>query len=243
MKLIKAILKLLFLLYLQLIHSIRIRLTYSRSVSTGNLKFFGSMIKVADASYELKYLDKKLWDIVKLVKISSCDCHALVVAHKRENIMVVSIRGTYSWSNVLADLKIWRVTYPPCPKDCGVHNGFFHYYNNIKAKLDETVDAVSRNSAPGLKIVVTGHSLGGAVATLYAAHILQRWHKYKGNVQLVTYGSPRVGNKAFVKYINNLLETKNIYRIKYKNNPVTYIPLTSWGYQHVGDVVYSFSLQ
>jgi len=56
-------------------------------------------------------------------------------------------------------------------------------------------------------IIITGHSLGAAIATLAAPDI----HRFLEENQLPhriiaihTFGSPRVGNKAFVEYYNAL---------------------------------------
>ena len=43
----------------------------------------------------------------------------------------------------------------------------------------------------GARILVTGHSLGGALATLAATELRQT---YGGSVNLINFGSPRVGN-------------------------------------------------
>lgn len=66
-------------------------------------------------------------------------------------------------------------------------------------------------------ITATGHSLGGAVATLsafdVAQHLEQNWDRWKKEdwktrecpkVRLVTYGSPRLGNATFVDTFHRL---------------------------------------
>ncbi|HKY91200.1 MAG TPA: lipase family protein [Nevskiaceae bacterium] len=69
-----------------------------------------------------------------------------------------------------------------------VHAGFLGAFESV-------ADAISRwrdTHAP-LPPVVTGHSLGAALATLAAS----RWHA----ARLVSFGSPRVGNPAFAATI------------------------------------------
>lgn len=46
------------------------------------------------------------------------------------------------------------------------------------------------------QITVTGHSLGGALAVFCALDLEQIY----GNINLYTFGCPRVGNTAFAKY-------------------------------------------
>ena len=50
------------------------------------------------------------------------------------------------------------------------------------------------------KLVVTGHSLGGAMATLFAMDLVV--NEGVSDVSLVTFGSPRVGNAAFSDFVN-----------------------------------------
>jgi len=65
-----------------------------------------------------------------------------------------------------------------------VHRGFAAAERSLAAEVDSWVAGLG-----GAPFVVTGHSLGAAMATLTAARFAQ--------AQLVTFGSPRVGNSAF----------------------------------------------
>ena len=72
-------------------------------------------------------------------------------------------------------------------------------------------------------VFFTGHSLGGALATLAAS----RWNTV--TTHLYTYGSPRVGGK---KFIQSFL-TRNRYRFRNNNDIVTRVPFEIFGYKHV----------
>ena len=54
--------------------------------------------------------------------------------------------------------------------------------------------SLGRGRAPD-GIVCIGHSLGGAVAQLAALWLAQRFPR--ADLRVVTFGSPRVGNRAF----------------------------------------------
>jgi hypothetical protein len=86
-------------------------------------------------------------------------------------------------------------------------------------------DVVSAN--PDYDLVVTGHSLGAAVATLAAADIRGRGHP---SAKLYAYASPRVANSALAKYITT---QDNNYRFTHTNDPVPKLPLLAMGYVHV----------
>ena len=58
-------------------------------------------------------------------------------------------------------------------------------------------------------IIVTGHSLGGAFATLYAGELMWMisytpYSDDRISVVVYTFGAPMVGNMAYVRWWNNL---------------------------------------
>ena len=82
-------------------------------------------------------------------------------------------------------------------------------------------------SNPGYGMVTTGHSLGGAIATLAAA-ALRAAH---GATDLYTYGSPRVGNAAFVEHVEAL--PGGNFRLTHDADPVPLLPPSVLGYRHL----------
>lgn len=84
-----------------------------------------------------------------------------------------------------------------------VHKGFLSY---AKAALATPVDLDGDGQAddvaaflqqhPHWKLLLTGHSLGGAGATLYG-ELLARQGVRKEQIPIVTFGAPAVGNEAF----------------------------------------------
>ena len=49
---------------------------------------------------------------------------------------------------------------------------------------------------PDRRLYLTGHSLGGAVASLVAERLVEKGVP-KAQVPVITFGAPAVGNKAF----------------------------------------------
>lgn len=84
-----------------------------------------------------------------------------------------------------------------------VHAGFLHAFEEVSPQLD----ALVAEKAPEQRLWLTGHSLGGALATLAAAHL--------GNeaVQgLYTFGSPRVGDARFVAGLTEPTHLRFVHR-------------------------------
>lgn len=108
-----------------------------------------------------------------------------------------------------------------------VHNGFLRGYALLRDGVRARVATVLARE-PETHIYVTGHSLGGALATLAA---LDLDYRHGGGVQLVATGCPRVGNGAFAELVERRLP--RLLRVSVIHDPVPGVP---WGakYQHAG---------
>lgn len=97
----------------------------------------------------------------------------------------------------------WNLCFP---EEAKVHKGFLKAYSAVRSKLWVQVqNYVLRKGGSG-RIVVTGHSLGGALATLasldYACRLDPEDAK---NLVCITFGSPQVGDGFFVKNYDALV--------------------------------------
>lgn len=106
-----------------------------------------------------------------------------------------------------------------------LHTGFLTAYNEVKDALLAGV-AAAKAANPSYKIVFTGHSLGGAVSTVAAGYA----RKLGYEVDLYTYGSPRVGNKQFVQFVTDQAGAE--YRVTHLDDPVPRLPPLIVGYRH-----------
>lgn len=59
-------------------------------------------------------------------------------------------------------------------------------------------------SSKKVKVYVTGHSLGGAIATLTAARMIEEGRTTPEQLKLYTFGSPRVGDLDFARSVDNV---------------------------------------
>jgi hypothetical protein len=115
-----------------------------------------------------------------------------------DGLAIVALRGTQpdKLRDYLADADIRLVPFSNSGK---VHAGFLRCANailpQVKAWLDRIAPAPSR-------LVVCGHSLGAAVATLLALPV--------GAQHLVTFGSPRVGDAAFGMHLVSQVEVTRV---------------------------------
>ncbi|KAI0883192.1 alpha/beta-hydrolase [Annulohypoxylon maeteangense] len=152
------------------------------------------------------------------------DIQGFVSSDDTNKLIVASFRGSSSIRNWIADLSFILVS---CDlvSGCLTHAGFLTAYKEISSALLAALKkAVAAN--PTYKIVFTGHSLGGAVATLAAGYARKQGYA----ADLYTYGSPRVGNKAFVSYVTN--QTGSEYRVTHLDDPVPRLPPIILNYRH-----------
>lgn len=90
------------------------------------------------------------------------DILALVGYKSDTNSIIVSYRGTALLSilNWLQDLDFWPV--PAICDGCEVHRGFLGTYLSVREPTLKLVKQIS-DAYPDAKVVITGHSLGGAM--------------------------------------------------------------------------------
>lgn len=113
-----------------------------------------------------------------------------------------------------------------------VHSGFLTAYDSVRADIHALVDALLEDEKEPWTIYLTGHSLGGALATLCSFDLaLSTWKYPKPHLIMYNYGSPRVGNKRFARKFNELVP--NAYRIVNGLDAVCTVPRLL-GYCHVG---------
>ena len=138
----------------------------------------------------------------------------------------VVFRGSESRSDWYYDLMISKRN---LNKDIYVHSGFYsqlHINNNFE-KITEHVKTLIEEY-PEYSLYITGHSLGAALATLYGYELSKL---LKHNIIVVSFASPRVGNKGF-KLDFNSQENLSHYRITNNRDIITASPM--FRYHHVG---------
>lgn len=112
-----------------------------------------------------------------------------------------------------------------------VHLGFLRGYMSVRARLTKLVEQLIPEEDDEWSIYVTGHSLGGALSTLCAADFAAVFPKRR--IVMYNYGSPRVGNAAFVELFNR--EVEEAFRVVNDADVVARVPRSrGFAYHHVG---------
>ena len=153
----------------------------------------------------------------------------LVVEHTKPAI-VVAFRGSESLADWLVNAMRWKTPFTPLENhQARVHAGFMAQYTGLRMELFRHLMSHRRE---GLELIVTGHSLGGALATMFATELAIVLPQ--ASVQCYSFNAPRVGNVAFVQAVGAL---PNL-RVMRRNTTYDLVPLLlPWcGFVHTPDV-------
>ncbi|MGY2399332.1 lipase family protein [Pseudomonas sp. SDO5271_S396] len=141
------------------------------------------------------------------------DTQAFITHH--DKVILIAVRGTLSGADAVRDANAHQVVFAE-----GVgkaHEGFYQAYRAMRSFVMEYLDQFHA----GQRIVICGHSLGGAIALLLAEG-LRRTKVARYNILLYTYGAPRAADSEFVAGASALVH----HRIVNHNDPVPSVPAT-----------------
>ena len=144
----------------------------------------------------------------------SSDTQAFITHH--DELILISVRGTSEVGpDAWLDADAHQVPFEE--GDGKVHKGFYRAAKVTYAFAVEYLEKFYN----GQKLVICGHSLGGAVALLLA-EMLRRNKRYQPDIVLYTYGAPRAADSTFIEAAKPL----NHHRIVFHNDPVPSVPST-----------------
>jgi predicted lipase len=193
-----------------------------------------------------QYAYKEPLELLNIIKATSCHTTSallqtgIFISNKNTDAQTyifydnttiyVCFRGTSSTKDKLIDLKVSMTRF--LQKDVFIHKGFSKQYTCISQDIKDQISNIQQTHKQ-TNIVCCGHSLGGALATICSVDL--KFSAFaSSNVQCITFGSPRVGNKQFVELFQSLM--KESYRVVDHNDPIAYVPM-NYRYHHVQDAL------
>ncbi|KAL0450351.1 UNVERIFIED_CONTAM: Lipase [Sesamum latifolium] len=254
------------------------RVELDKNIKPGSNKYFATLSAMASKlAYENDELTKvtveKTWKMEMLGTYSFWDerhqedTTQAFTFHDRNadsDIIFVAFRGTepFNADDWITDLDIpW---YDLQGVNCRVHGGFMkalglkldgtwpnstttgehrHAYNTIAEELKGHFKTNDRT-----KFILTGHSLGGALAVLFPA-VLALHNEIKILERLegvYTFGQPRVGDERFGEFMKEQFEHYGVryYRFVYSHDIVPRLPYddSALMFKHFGTCIYVNSI-
>lgn len=175
-----------------------------------------SLIKLMDLlSYDPEQEKQNLIKELQLLRLELLETYdykgsqAILLCH--ESYLILAFRGTEPTSirDIRADTD---ATTTPCPSGGKVHQGFKKAYEQISLDIQVRLQQEDCCHKP---LFITGHSLGGALATIAA----KRLNHESGIAACYTFGCPRVGDEEWVSGLKT-----PVYRVVNAADAVTMLP-------------------
>jgi hypothetical protein len=181
---------------------------------------------------------------------------AFLVQSKDGSVAILVYRGTPPTSAItwMTDLQVAPVKIPMpggSAHDAGhVHGGFYRNVRSTRFRIGQLIAAaIDKRSildpddqvdSPLEALYVTGHSLGGASAAMFAASLVFEPRAHGGILEplraVYTYGAPMIGDPAFADACQaEPLLKNNVFRHVYAHDIVPQTPPTASGeFRHFG---------
>lgn len=152
--------------------------------------------------------------------------------------LYITFLGSITAKDWLHNFMFWKKPYKRMSNTFFVHAGFLKIYKIARPIIHEWLDKYEFYD----EIIILGHSLGGAIATLCredVAYLAEKEKQFlqKKKIKCVVSGSPRVFGCLFDKIPQE--RCKDIFRVVYKNDSIPRLPPTCFLYEHVGCLIQS----
>lgn len=177
--------------------------------------------------------------VVGVVNDNASDIHGYIGYFPPDRVnrkvsVVVVFRGTSSVLDWLEDFHVFEVEWmQQVQQGLWVHQGFLDGYLSVDAQVQETLNSTFA-LFPGYEVdlIVTGHSLGAALAEICAIHLYYTDSiraRITGKPQLVNFGQPRAGDANFAQWAEH--QMLSYYRVVHWRDIVPHVPVTFVGPQ------------
>jgi len=159
--------------------------------------------------------------ITKTCDSAGHDCSGYVAVSHTLKVIVVAFRGSKNFEQVVKQILETLLSPKTSFLDGEVQSYWKRGFDVLWPSMKAAVNAlVSQN--PSYQIWVTGHSLGGAMASLASTWLAYYNIAPRKNIILYTFGMPRVGNYDYALQHDQLVN--NSWRVVNDNDLVPHFP-------------------
>lgn len=160
----------------------------------------------------------------------------LALDHTLKRI-ILTFRGTASRRDWIGNFDFIQIPYKPISEspdynpnkfipcqNCMVHKGFYNFLVLNCQRIVQTTKN-TKEIYPDYKLIVTGHSLGGALGLLAGLEFYVMGY----DPLVITYASPRVGDENFASWVDTIFQSNSIDLRSIRNGYIRVV--------HDGDLV------
>jgi len=148
--------------------------------------------------------------------------HSFVGLDPVQKQIVISFRGTDNSFELLEEIlsALWGMAWP----DLGSVQVLAYFAEVADMLIKEAIPHITHTYKmyPDYQVVVTGHSLGGSLASIVAATLVNRNIVPGHAIQVYTFGEPRTGDYAYAKLFNQIIPSN--YRIVHNSDLIPHSP-------------------
>ncbi len=160
---------------------------------------------------------------IEVISVIPDESTIIVARDPAQNATTFAFRGSVNVENWISNLE-FDVIAPYDDPEIKVHKGLYHEYLLYKKEISVYL-------VPGDRIVIAGHSSGGAMSMFFAYDIYRDY-----DVVVYTFGKPRIGNAKFVESASEIRH----FRVTHADDMVPHIPEEVLGYRHTGIEVWNY---
>ena len=211
---------------------------YSSSATYSSLVSMNAL-NISQASY---CISNNIWncatcqsDIQLLEMIEEGGVRVITTLNNKTNEFAIGFRGSSNVKNWIDNIQFSQVNpYINFP-DVAVDKGFYKAFGQIRERLIQNINQIYKLN-PEISFLITGHSLGGALATLTVFELIYIYDMDPKIFSIITFGSPRVGNDIFKKHL--MIHMAKSWRVTHYYDIVPHVPEEFMNYIHISQEIW-----
>ncbi|CAD5223321.1 unnamed protein product [Bursaphelenchus okinawaensis] len=171
-------------------------------------------------------------------------CVGYVAVSPIDKAIIVSFRGTNSFLQLVVEVNhVVLKRKHEAAIDGLVGAYFYNVFDQLWSNGLKNIVSKAVKQYPGYELWVTGHSLGGAVASIAATEIMIEYQIPQEKVKLITFGQPRTGDIKYANFYPNSIP--EAYRVNHNRDLVAHVPPEKFEdyYHHGSEVWYPNNMQ
>uniref|UniRef100_A0A7E4WAP9 Lipase_3 domain-containing protein n=1 Tax=Panagrellus redivivus TaxID=6233 RepID=A0A7E4WAP9_PANRE len=177
------------------------------------------------------FTNPKIYSIGQCADYIEDECQVMFTESADEKLLIVAFRGTvgmkqmkHEASDSLKDLAVFDPENNAGTQYGQVNSYFYNAMQTLWNRIDQ-FQTVTAANYPGYTVIFTGHSLGGAMASLSALRVSLKNSVPADKIKVYTFGEPRVSDFKLAETMKTSIPDS--WRVVHYEDPVPHMPFCS----------------